>query len=278
MVEIAVLAVRRTQRVGRFVVGSVPRKGKIDILRDVAAQHGTEVVAHVLRIVTLSARDGTRFRINSSVIHTIHTRRIGIGDACHDVEVRAEESDREPVAEVCPQAQVTIEVHRRRIEVRRIGLTIDRKRGILHRVRTDIVRRALQGEHPHERTALLDIRIDVMEVDPMAVRGVECRIAVRDVLRIRQIIDSLQTGYVGVARRRVDEKTQRVLAVDHQLTHHEIGEVVIRMTDLFRFTLRHLTVKYRMLVVDISYECVAILRITESRTDALRGIVAFVGI
>ena len=79
-------AVHAAQRVGRFVVGAVPRKGEIDILRDVAAQHGTEVVAHVFCIVALAARNGTRIGNDCTAKHA---RRLGIGHTRHDVEVRA---------------------------------------------------------------------------------------------------------------------------------------------------------------------------------------------
>ena len=59
MVEIAVLVIGiiDDQRVFRDVVGTVPRKGEIDVLGDVAAQHGAEIVAQTAGVVALAADD-----------------------------------------------------------------------------------------------------------------------------------------------------------------------------------------------------------------------------
>ena len=55
MAEVAVFRIGGIERVGRLVVRTVPRQREIDVLGDVAAQHGTEVVSHIARVVALAA-------------------------------------------------------------------------------------------------------------------------------------------------------------------------------------------------------------------------------
>ena len=176
MAEVAVFRIGGIERVGRLVVRTVPRQREIDVLGDVAAQHGAEVVSHIARVVALAARNHSRRRIHRTAQHA---RGLAVNDARHDVEVRLEEPDREAVAQVGHQAPAAVEIDRHGIEVGCITLTVYFDRGILHRMRGDVIRRALEREHPHERPALLDVRIDVVEIDAVRVEGFEPRITAR---------------------------------------------------------------------------------------------------
>ena len=275
MAEVAVFRIGGIERVGRLVVRTVPRQREIDVLGDVAAQHGAEVVSHIARVVALAARNHSRRRIHRTAQHA---RGLAVNDARHDVEVRLEEPDREAVAQVGHQAPAAVEIDRHGIEVGRITLTVYFDRGILHRMRGDVIRRALEREHPHERPALLDVRIDVVEIDAVRVEGFEPRITVRNVLCIRYVVDALQVGHLRIVRIGRDEQPQRVLTIDVELAHHEVGHVVVVVADLLRTVLRHHAVEQRALVVNVRDERVALLRIAESRTEAMRGEVALVGV
>lgn len=57
VVEVAVFGTRLAQRVGRFVVGAVPREREVHVFGNIAAQHRVEVVADIARVIALAARD-----------------------------------------------------------------------------------------------------------------------------------------------------------------------------------------------------------------------------
>ena len=275
MVEVAVLRIRRVERVRRLVVVAVPREGEVHVLGDVAAQHGPEIITQVPRVVALAVEDRARCIDRAAQ----HARSHRIGDTRHDVEVRLQEPDRESVAQVRTQIPVSVEVDLRGVVVRRIGLAGDVHRpGILDQMCGNVVLRGVHPEHPHERPALLDVGVRIVEIHTVRVVGVQVGISARDVLRVRHVVHALQRRdrrAVGIGR---DEQSQRVLAVDVQLAHHEVGHVVVRVFDLLGILLHDLSVEGRTLVVDIRHERVALLRKAEARADALRQVAALVGV
>ena len=270
MVEIAVLRLVRVQRVGGLVVGAVPREGEVDVLRNVAAQHGPEVVSHILGVVALAARNHTCRRVHRAAQHA---GGLGVDDARHDVEIRFEEPDRQAVAQVRPQLPVTVEILGRRVEIGRIGLSVDGDvTGSLHQMLGRVIQRRVHREHPHEGPALFDVGVGVVEIHPVRVGRLQVRITVADVLGVRYVVNALQVGdrrAVGVGR---DEEPQRVLAVDVQLAHHKIGHVVVGVLDLLGIVAHDLSVEGRTLVVDVGDERVALFRKTESGPHALRQV------
>ena len=273
VVEIAVLRLVGVQRVGRLVVGAVPREGEVDILRNVAAQHRAEVVADILGVVALAARDEP-----VAVDHTAqHARGLGEIDARHHVEVTLQEPDGEPVAQVRAQVPVTVEVDGGGVVVGGVLLAAEGDRtGVRHQVVGVVIRRILHREHPHERPSLLHVGVRIVEIDPVAVRRVQVGVTLGDVLRVRHVGHVLEVGDRGVVGIGRDEQAQRILAVDVQLPHHEIGHVVIRMLDLVGGVAYDLPVERGMLVIDVRHERVALLRITEAGTGALRQVTALV--
>ncbi len=177
------------------------------------------------------------------------------------------------------QALVAVEVHRHRVVVGAVLLAVDDHRaGVLHRVGGIVVLRELGREHPHEGAALLHVRIGVVEVDIVAVERVQVGIASRDALGVRHVVDALQVGdlrRVGVGGH---EQPQRVLAVDLQLAHHEIGHEVVVVGDALRVVAHDLPVELRVLVVEVGDEGVALLREAESRAHGVGLVAALVGV
>ena len=156
-----------------------------------------------------------------------HAGGLGVDDARHDVEIRFEEPDRQAVAQVRPQLPVTVEILGRRVEIGRIGLSVDGDvTGSLHQMLGRVIQRRVHREHPHEGPALFDVGVGVVEIHPVRVGRLQVRITVADVLGVRYVVNALQVGdrrAVGVGR---DEEPQRVLAVDECTcclsTHHRI--------------------------------------------------------
>ena len=87
-----------------------------------------------------------------------------------------------------------------------------------------------------------------MEVDAVIVRRLKVWITLRDILRIRHIVDILQVAHIGVLRVRVDEHADRVLRVERDVTHHEVCDMVI--TSLDSLVLNQ-AIENRVLVVNI---------------------------
>ena len=273
MVEITVLGTRFAQRVGRLVIGTGPRKGEVHVLRNVAAQYRAEVVADILGVVALAARDEP-----VAVDHTAqHARGLGEIDARHHVEVTLQEPDGEPVAQVRAQVPVTVEVDGGGVVVGGVLLAAEGDRtGVRDQVVGVVIRRILHREHPHERPSLLHVGVRIVEIDPVAVRRVQVGVTLGDVLRVRHVGHVLEVGDRGVVGIGRDEQAQRILAVDVQLPHHEIDHVVIRMLDLVGGVAYDLPVERGMLVIDVRHERVALLRITEAGAGALRQVTALV--
>ena len=178
-----------------------------------------------------------------------------------------------------PQLPVTVEILGRRVEIGRIGLSVDGDvTGSLHQMLGRVIQRRVHREHPHEGPALFDVGVGVVEIHPVRVGRLQVRITVADVLGVRYVVNALQVGdrrAVGVGR---DEEPQRVLAVDVQLAHHKIGHVVVGVLDLLGIVAHDLSVEGRTLVVDVGDERVALFRKTESGTYALRQVAALVGV
>ena len=178
-----------------------------------------------------------------------------------------------------PQLPVTVEILGRRVEIGRIGLSVDGDvTGSLHQMLGRVIQRRVHREHPHEGSALFDVGVGVVEIHPVRVGRLQVRITVADVLGVRYVVNALQIGdrrAVGVGR---DEEPQRVLAVDVQLAHHKIGHVVVGVLDLLGIVAHDLSVEGRTLVVDVGDEGVALFRKTESGPHALRQVAALVGV
>ena len=189
VVEIAVLRLVRVQRVGGLVVGAVPREGEVDVLRNVAAQHGPEVVSHILGVVALAARNHTRRRVHRAAQHA---GGLGVDDARHDVEIRFEEPDRQAVAQVRPQLPVTVEILGRRVEIGRIGLSVDGDvTGSLHQMLGRVIQRRVHREHPHEGSALFDVGVGVVEMVLIVVVLIGIVILFRD--KMKKIVGDIFT-------------------------------------------------------------------------------------
>ena len=150
---------------------------------------------------------------------------------------------------------------------------------VVGHARRDVVRRILHREHPHERTSLLDVGVHVMEPHVVRVGGTQMGVTFRDALRIGDIVDVLQLADTGIVGRGVDEQPDRILLVDVELSHQEIGQVVesvrrlrivARPHDLRRR--EHLARQLGALVGDIGHETVLALHDTETRPDAMRQI------
>ena len=178
-----------------------------------------------------------------------------------------------------PQAPVAVEIDGRGVVVGLVLHAAQRDRaGIRHHVRRIVVGGVLHREHPHEGPALLDVGIDVVEIDAVAVGRIQIGITLGDILGVRYVGHVLQVGdrrVVGIGRY---VEPQRILAVDVQLSHHEIGHVVVRMPDLVGVVPHDLPVERRTLIKDIGDERIALLRIAEAGTCALRQVVAPVGV
>ncbi len=110
-------------------------------------------------------------------------------------------------------------------------------------------------------------------------------IAFGDVLRIGDVIDVLQLADGRILGHGVDEEPDRILLVDVELPHEEVGEVVepVRRPrvisgacDLRRR--EHLARELRMLIGKIGHKTVLALHDAESRADALRQIARIGGL
>ena len=112
----------------------------------------------------------------------------------------------------------------------------------------------------------------------MRVGGVQPLVTARHILRIRYVEQVLQLRDARVVGARHDEHADRVLLVDVEIAHQEVGEVVVR--PLYRLSVRrpHLAVEGRVLVVEIEHQRVALLAVTETRAHAVGGVVAGVGV
>ena len=114
-----------------------------------------------------------------------------------------------------------------------------------------------------------------MEVDTVGVRGAQKRVTARDVLCVRYVVDALQARDARVLGHRVDEQTYRILRVDVEVAHHEVGEVVVRM----RYALRRgIALELRILIVEVRSHSRTVLRVAYARADAVRGVDARIGV
>ena len=262
MVEILVVA-RGRERVPGHVVGAVPREGEIDVFGDVAAQHGPQVVAHVVGQVA-AAVDAPGSP--------------GVDHAAHDVEVRTDEAHGQSVAQVRAHRPVAVHVHGARILEVVVLRAVDLHRSVVGHVGRDVVGGVLKREHPHEGAALFEVRVDVVEHHVVAVRRVQLGVAARYVLRVGDVVDALEVGDRGVLGVGAHEQTDRILAVDVELTHQEVGDVVVSVAYFFGIGPFDLAVERRMLVVNVRHQRVALLRIAESGACAVDHVAAAVGV
>ena len=100
-----------------------------------------------------------------------------------------------------------------------------------------------------------------MEVYAVVVGRLQVGVALRDILRIRHIVDILQVADIGIPSVGVDKDTDGILGVERHITHHKVGHMVEVTLDVLAL---NQAVECRVLVVDIRNKGVALLRVAEA--------------
>ena len=168
---------------------------------------------------------------------------------------------------MCAQRARAIHVVVGRILHRVILLAVDGDGlGVVVYLLTYVVLRDVTREHNHEGATLLDVRAYVVEVQAVVVRRLEVGITLRDVLRIRHIVDILQVTHIGVVGVGIEEYADGVLGVERDVTHHEVCHMVVVALDVLAL---NQAIECRVLIVDIRDEGIAVLRPAEARTYAV---------